>query len=88
MRDFTLCILPNFLSIRRWPEAYLPKIFDASKVDLIMDVSQTAAEQTTRYLATKEGKYITQSFLFYVTSNPGITLVYLVPRSYVWVWCP
>ncbi|CAC9630321.1 Cysteine synthase B (EC 2.5.1.47) [uncultured Gammaproteobacteria bacterium] len=41
--------------IRRWPEAYLPKIFDASKVDLIMDVSQTAAEQTTRYLATKEG---------------------------------
>ncbi|CAB9543082.1 Cysteine synthase B (EC [Bathymodiolus brooksi thiotrophic gill symbiont] len=41
--------------IRRWPEAYLPKIFDASKVDLIMDVSQAAAEQTTRYLATKEG---------------------------------
>ncbi len=41
--------------IRRWPEAYLPKIFDASKVDLIMDVSQAIAEQTTRYLATKEG---------------------------------
>ncbi|OJA03065.1 pyridoxal-phosphate dependent enzyme, partial [Bathymodiolus thermophilus thioautotrophic gill symbiont] len=31
--------------IRRWPEAYLPKIFDASKVDSIMDVSQIAAEQ-------------------------------------------
>jgi cysteine synthase B len=41
--------------IRRWPKAYLPKIFDASKVDAIMDVSQTAAEQTTRDLATKEG---------------------------------
>jgi cysteine synthase B len=31
--------------IRRWPKAYLPKIFDATKVDAIMDVSQTAAEQ-------------------------------------------
>ncbi|RUM78695.1 MAG: cysteine synthase B [Candidatus Thioglobus sp.] len=41
--------------IRRWPEAYLPKIFDASKVDNIMDVSQISAEQTTRELATQEG---------------------------------
>ncbi|SMN15674.1 Cysteine synthase B [uncultured Candidatus Thioglobus sp.] len=41
--------------IRRWPKAYLPKIFDASKVDVIMDISQTAAEQTTRDLATQEG---------------------------------
>ncbi len=41
--------------IRRWPKEYLPKIFDASKVDTIMDVSQTAAEQTTRNLATQEG---------------------------------
>jgi hypothetical protein len=30
--------------IRRWPKAYLPKIFDATKVDTIMDVSQTARE--------------------------------------------
>ncbi|MBA5248969.1 MAG: cysteine synthase CysM [Gammaproteobacteria bacterium] len=41
--------------IRRWPKAYLPRIFDASKVDSIMDVSQISAEQTTRDLATKEG---------------------------------
>lgn len=41
--------------IRRWPVEYLPKIFDASKVDSMMDVSQIAAEQTTRDLATKEG---------------------------------
>ena len=41
--------------IRRWPEAYLPKIFDASKVDSMMDVSQISAEQTTRDLATQEG---------------------------------
>jgi len=43
--------------IRRWPEAYLPKIFDASKVDSIMDVSQISAEQTTRDLATQEGVF-------------------------------
>lgn len=41
--------------IRRWPEAYLPKIYDASRVDRIMDVSQEAAEETTRALASKEG---------------------------------
>ncbi len=41
--------------IRRWPKAYLPKIFDRSKVDTIMDISQTSAEQTTRDLATIEG---------------------------------
>jgi cysteine synthase B len=41
--------------IRRWPEEYLPKIFDASKVDSTIDVSQAAAEQTMRELATQEG---------------------------------
>lgn len=41
--------------IRRWPIEYLPKIFDASQIDTIMDVSQNIAEQTTRNLATKEG---------------------------------
>ena len=41
--------------IRRWPEGYLPSIFEASRVDKIMDVSQNIAEQTTRDLATQEG---------------------------------
>ena len=41
--------------IRRWPEEYLPRIFEASRVDTIMDVSQNSAEQTTRDLATQEG---------------------------------
>ena len=41
--------------IRRWPEAYLPKIYDASRVDWIIDVSQRQAEQTTRELAAREG---------------------------------
>jgi len=41
--------------IRRWPKEYLPSIFDASKVDSVMDISQSISEQTTRDLATKEG---------------------------------
>ncbi len=43
--------------IRRWPIEYLPKIFDASRVDRTIDVSQTTAEQTMRELATKEGVF-------------------------------
>ena len=41
--------------IRRWPEGYLPTIFDSTRVDRIMDVSQSSAEQTTRDLAVHEG---------------------------------
>ena len=41
--------------IRKWPQEYLPKIFNASKVDSIIDVSQEEAEQTTLLLAKKEG---------------------------------
>ncbi|MBK5965054.1 cysteine synthase B [Thiocystis minor] len=41
--------------IRRWPEAYLPRIYDPAGVDRIIDVSQPLAEQTTRDLAAKEG---------------------------------
>ena len=41
--------------IRRWPEAYLPGIFEASRVDKLLDIGQQAAEQMTRDLAAKEG---------------------------------
>ena len=41
--------------IRRWPEAYLPKIFDPKRVDRLMDVSQQDAEEMTRRLAAEEG---------------------------------
>jgi cysteine synthase B len=41
--------------IRRWPKDYLPTIFDSTRVDKIMDISQSSAEQTTRDLATREG---------------------------------
>ncbi|MCB1854675.1 MAG: cysteine synthase CysM [Pseudomonadales bacterium] len=41
--------------IRRWPQAYLPAIYDAARVDRIMDISQQESEQTMRSLATREG---------------------------------
>lgn len=41
--------------IRRWPAAYLPRIYDPAGVDRIVDVSQAQAEQTARDLASREG---------------------------------
>jgi S-sulfo-L-cysteine synthase (O-acetyl-L-serine-dependent) len=41
--------------IRRWPEAYLPSIFDASLVDRTLDISQQEAESMMRRLAAEEG---------------------------------
>ena len=41
--------------IRKWPEAYLPKIYDGSRVDRIELVNQGEAEELTRRLAREEG---------------------------------
>lgn len=41
--------------IRRWPAAYLPKIFDARRVDRVMDISQRESEHMMRRLAREEG---------------------------------
>lgn len=41
--------------IRRWPEAYLPKIFEPSRVDRIMDISESEATEMSRKLAKSEG---------------------------------
>lgn len=41
--------------IRRWPEAYLPKIFDRARVDRVMDISQRESERIMRRLAREEG---------------------------------
>jgi len=57
--------------IRRWPEAYLPKIYDASQVDRIIEVSQGQAEQTSRRLAREEG-------IFCGISSGGAAAVNLV----------
>ncbi len=47
--------------IRRWPEEYLPKIFDPSRVDRVMDVSQEEATTYTRRLAKVEGVFVGMS---------------------------
>ncbi len=41
--------------IRRWPEEYLPKIYEPARVDRILEVTQQQAEETTRQLAAQEG---------------------------------
>jgi len=41
--------------IRKWPEAYLPKIYDARRVDRVESVSQADAEEYARRLASEEG---------------------------------
>ncbi len=41
--------------IRRWPQAYLPKIYDDTRVDRVIDISQQESEQTMRELARREG---------------------------------
>lgn len=41
--------------IRRWPQAYLPKIFVPEEVDLVIDMDQSEAEEMTRRLAREEG---------------------------------
>jgi cysteine synthase B len=44
--------------IRKWPEAYLPKIYDASQVDELVLVSQGDAEDMARRLAREEGLFV------------------------------
>lgn len=43
--------------IRKWPEAYLPKIFDRSRIDRVVEVSTRNAEDTMRLLAKVEGVF-------------------------------
>jgi len=45
----------NIPGIRRWPKEYLPKIFDASRVDRNIDITPAEAESMTRRLAAEEG---------------------------------
>lgn len=71
--------------IRRWPHAYLPSIFDASQVDIEMDVSQEEAEETTRQLAAREGIFAgissggaVATAIKVATANPDSLIVAIV----------
>ena len=56
--------------IRAWPKEYLPKIYDAKRVDRVMEVTQNEAEEMTRRLAREEG-------IFCGISSGGATLAAL-----------
>lgn len=56
--------------IRKWPKAYLPKIFDAKKVDTVMEVSENDARTMARKLAKEEG-------IFSGMSSGGATTIAL-----------
>ena len=43
--------------IRRWPQAYMPKVFNTDLVDRVINMNQDLAEKTMRDLATKEGMF-------------------------------
>lgn len=43
--------------IRKWPQEYLPKIFDATKVDAVIEVSEKEAREMTKRLAKEEGVF-------------------------------
>jgi len=49
------CDNASIPGIRKWPEAYLPKIFNPKKIDQVIEVSETEAKNTTRLLAKKAG---------------------------------
>ena len=71
--------------IRRWPQEYLPTIFDSQRVDTVKDISQDLAENTMRELARREGIFCGVSSggavaaaIEIARSNPGATVVAIV----------
>jgi cysteine synthase B len=71
--------------IRRWPEAYLPSIYEPERVDHIMDITQDEAEDMTRRLAAEEGIFCGASAggavvgaLKIAQNNPGAVVVTII----------
>lgn len=71
--------------IRRWPQEYLPTIFDSQRVDTVKDISQDLAENTMRELARREGIFCGVSSggavaaaIDIARSNSGATVVAIV----------
>ena len=72
--------------IRRWPEEYLPKIYEAHRVDEIIDVSEEEARLATQRLAVDEGLFVGLSsggachaaLSIAQTAGPGSVIVFIV----------
>lgn len=75
--------------IRKWPEAYLPKIFDRSKVDQIIEVSEQEARSMTKRLANEEGIFagmssggsVTAALKLIETIDKGIVVAIICDRG-------
>lgn len=65
----------NVPGIRKWPEAYVPKIFDRSRVDRVLEVTQAESEEMTRRLAREEGIFAG------ISSGGGLTAALKVARE-------
>lgn len=61
--------------IRKWPDAYLPGIFERSRVDRILEVTQAESEEMTRRLAREEGIFAG------ISSGGGLTAAIKVARE-------
>ncbi|MDQ8934919.1 cysteine synthase CysM [Acinetobacter rudis] len=75
----------SIAGIRRWPEAYLPSIFDRSRVDQIIDIPQIEAEKTMRKMAREEGIFAGTSSggavwasLLLAEQNPGAVIACII----------
>lgn len=75
--------------IRKWPEEYLPKIFNRSKVDSVIEVTQEEAENTCRSLATQEGIFagtssggaVAAALKLIKTLDEGVVVVIICDRG-------
>lgn len=75
--------------IRKWPEAYLPKIFDPKKVDQIIEVSELEARAMTKRLAKEEGVFagmssggsVTAALKLCDTLDKGIVVAIICDRG-------
>lgn len=75
--------------IRKWPQEYLPKIFNADKVDEIIEVSEEEAKQTAKDLARKEGVFagmssggaVAAALKLIKTLDKGVVLVIICDRG-------
>lgn len=65
----------NVPGIRKWPDAYLPKIFNRSQVDRVIEVTQAESEETMRRLAREEGIFAG------VSSGGGLAAALQVARE-------